>query len=98
MHSKNTTLGISIVGGFIASFLTFLLLPLYHMTGLTGQLIAGDQAANRQFPTTLNMMHAALDGSNPMITNLSSFSWWVMVLCGAILASFILFKLLRRYA
>ncbi len=89
---------VSIVGGFAASFLSFFVTT---YTGgshsLGGQLLAGDPTINRQFPSTLNTMHAALDGSDPIANALTSYTWWTAVVIGGIVASFVVFKLIRRY-
>ena len=91
-------IGISLLGGFSASFLAFSLTTMTgHFGALQGQLIAGDPAMNRELPTTFNEMHAALAGENPMVNAMSNYSWWVAVMLGGIVAAFIIFKLMRRY-
>ena len=52
---------------------------------------------NRELPTTFNEMHAALAGENTMVNAMSNYSWWVAVMLGGIVASFLVFKLMRRY-
>ena len=64
---------------------------------MRGQLVAGDPTVNREFPTTLNTMHAAMDGQDSVIGALGSYGFWVAVVIGGILASFALFKLVRNY-
>ena len=97
-HHKAIEVIVSVAGGFAASFLTFTVTSFTQTQGsMRGQLIAGDPTINRQFPTTLNMMHAALDGSDPIAGVLTGYAWWVAVIIGGIAASFIIFKLARRY-
>lgn len=97
-HHLSTEIIVSAIGGFAASFLTFTVMTVtQHQGSIRGQLVPGDQAVNREFPTTLNMMHAALDGSNPMANAMTSYAWWVTVVMGGIAASFLIFKLARRY-
>ncbi len=89
---------ISVFGGFASSFLAF---AVTTYTGgsrsLGGQLLAGDPTVNRQFPSTLNTMQAALEGSDPIASAMTSSSWWTAVVIGGIVASFVVFKLIRRY-
>lgn len=96
MHSKKTVLLLSIFCGFLCSFLLMLAAP--FLTGNYGaQLIAGDPKANSELPTTLNMMHAAMDGTNPVVGNLTSFGWWIAVTMLGIIATAVFFKVLRRF-
>ncbi len=92
-------LGLSLIGGFAASFLAFSFSTYTQHFGVIqkGQLVAGDVVANRELPTTLNAFRSAADGSNPLIASLTSTSWWVAVMMGGFVAAFILFKWMRRY-
>ncbi len=97
-HPLADTIG-SIIGGFGISFLVFTgQVMMQSSKNFRGQLLAGDPAANRDLPTTLNAMRSIQDGSSPILQAMSSYAWWVAVLIGAAIASVILLKLLRRYA
>lgn len=89
----------ALVGGFAASFLTFVVTTYtqYYGHNMQGQLLAGDPTMNREFPTTLNTMHAAMDGQNPVLESMSSYGWWTLVIIGGLIAAFIILKLMRRY-
>ena len=89
---------VSIAGGFSASFLTFFIATYGTTASQRGQLLAGDATLNKNYPTTLNMMHGAMDGTNPILQSMSSYGWWTLVLAGGLLAAFILVKMLRRFA
>lgn len=96
--TKRSRTILSIVGGFAASFLTFLFSAYTRGLGsMRGQLVAGDATANRELPTTLNMMHGAFDASDPVIAALSSYTWWTVVLIFGCIASFVLLRVTRRY-
>jgi hypothetical protein len=95
-HHTALEVTLSLLGGFVASFTAFTI-NTYHNASLQGQLLAGDPTLNRQMPTTLNAMKGIGDGSDPMISALTSFGWWTAVLIGGVFASFIVFKLMRRY-
>lgn len=99
MHiGRSHHLLLSIVSGFTASFLTFAVATYSQIHGgIQGQLLAGDPTANRQYPTTLNAMKGTLDGSNSMVGALGSYGFWLTVILGGIVASFVAFKMLRRY-
>lgn len=96
-HHMSLEIAVSVIGGFAASFLTFTVAP--YMSGARhgAQLIAGDPSVNRELPTTLNMMQRALDGQNPVLSSLGNYGWWVAVVLGGIIASFIIFRMTRRY-
>ena len=98
-HSK-LDLPIAIVGGFLASFLTFVV-STYQQAGMgvfqLGQLLAGDPVANRAEPTTLNTLQAAMHGEDPLLTSMSSYEWWVAVMIGGLIAAALILKLMRRY-
>jgi len=64
---------------------------------MQGQLLAGDPTANREFPTTLNTMHAAMDGQSSVLNAMGSYGFWIAVTIGGVVASFIIFRLARRY-
>ncbi len=98
MHrSRVTDLLISIVGGFLSSLSTLLLIPYLRPGQFTGQIVAGNQAANRELPTTLNMMHAAMDGTNTIASDITSYGMWVAVLIGTMIGSVVIFRILRQY-
>lgn len=99
MHiGRSHHLPISIISGFTASFLTFTVAQYVNISGgLRGQLMAGDPTLNRQLPSTLNAMKGAIDGSDSMVSSLTSYGFWMTVLLGGIVASFVAFKMLRRY-
>lgn len=96
-HSK-LDVPIAIVGGFFASFLTFMVAA-YQTTNSTflSQLLAGDPVANREFPTTLNTLQAAVNGEDPLLTSMSSYGWWIAVMIGGLIAAAVILKLMRRY-
>lgn len=97
-HHTAVDAAISIIGGFAASFLTFSITAYSeYSSSMRGQLIAGDPTLNRQYPTTLSMMQSGIDGTNPILQSMSSYGWWMAVLIGAIVAAFIIFRLIRRY-
>jgi len=88
----------SILGGFAASFLTFTVTTYTRVSrGLGGQLLAGDPAANRELPTTLNMMKDAADGTDPTIQAMSSYGFWIAVTIGTLIAAPIVYRLMRRF-
>lgn len=89
---------LALAGGFLLSFGTMLVLPLLRSNSLTGQLLAGDPTVNRQYPTTLNMVHASISGQSTMLHNLGSMGWWMMVMVGTIVGAFFFLALLRRVA
>lgn len=88
---------ISVIGGFAASFFVFAASTYVQLGGMRGQLVAGNQNVNRQYPSTLNAFQGAIDGTNPMMQSFTSYGFWLMVILGGIVASFILFKMARRY-
>lgn len=95
-HRSRTIL--SIVGGFTASFLTFLFFAYTCGLGsMRGQLVAGDATENGKLPTTLNTLHGAFNGTDPVIAALSSYAWWTTVLLVGCIASFVLLRITRRY-
>lgn len=97
-HHTGLQAAISIVGGFAASFLAFSVTTYTQQYGgMHGQLLAGDPSANRELPTTLNAMRSAADGSNPILHAMTSYGWWTAVVIGGMIASVIVFKLMRRY-
>lgn len=89
---------VSIISGFAASFLTFVVTA-YHQSGrsLGGQLVSGDPRDSAQFPSTYNMLKGAVDGSNPLASAMANDLWWMMVVIGGIVAAFIIFKVRQRY-
>ena len=91
-------IALSAVGGFAASFTAFVVTTyMQHSRALQGQLLAGDPTQNRQFPTTLNTMHAAMDGQNSILGSMGTYGFWVAVTIGAVIAGLIIFKMMRRY-
>lgn len=96
-HHTVGQIATSVAGGFAASFLAFSVTTFTQSYGMKGQLLAGDPTVNRQMPTTLNAMQGAMDGSNPMMHAMTSYAWWIMVVCGGIIAAFIILKMMRRY-
>ena len=95
-HSR-LDLPIAVVGGFFASFLAVVLSIIESSSDLRGQLLAGDPAANRAFPTTLNSMQAAIDGNDPILSAMGSYGFWTLVVIGGFFATFVILKLMRRY-
>ncbi|MEQ1849931.1 MAG: hypothetical protein ABL890_05085 [Candidatus Peribacteraceae bacterium] len=89
---------VAVVGGFIASFLAFAATTVQRTDYLQGQLLAGDPELNKDLPTTLNTIHAAMDGNDPLLQAMGSYAWWIMVLIGAAIAAVIILKLMRQYA
>lgn len=97
-HHLGIEIAVSVIGGFAASFLTFVVTTYTRGgPGLQGQLLAGDPTANREFPTTLNTMHAAMDGQSSVLSAMGSYGFWIMVTIGAVIAAMIIFRLARRY-
>ncbi len=97
-HHRSLAIGISVIGGFLASFTTFAItVSTKHFGSMRGQLVAGDSAGSREMPTTLNMMNAAMDGQSPILNAMGSYGFWVMVTIGAVAAGFIIFTFARRY-
>ncbi len=95
-HHRGIEICCSAAGGFLASFLVFLVAATQSRV-FQGQLIAGDPNVNKQYPTTLNTMQSALSGGNPIASAMTSYTWWICVVIGGIFFSFIVFKLVRRY-
>ncbi len=89
---------IAIMGGFSSSFIALVMVMYTRADSITGQLLAGDPSANKEYPTTLNTMQGAMDGSDAIMNAMGSFTWWTMVMIGAVAASFIILKLMRKYA
>lgn len=89
---------IALIGGFFASFLAFATLTVQNTDYFQAQLMAGDPAANRTLPTTLHTLQGAMDGTDPLIAAMGSYAWWILVMIGALVAAFIILKLMRRYA
>ena len=100
MHSPHPKLDIAIalVGGLLSSFLAFAATTVQRTNYLEGQLIAGDPALNKNLPTTLNTMQAAMDGNDPLLIAMGSYVWWIMVMVGGLIAAFFILKMMRRYA
>ncbi len=97
-HHLGIEVAVSVVGGFLASFTAFAFTTYTrNMGSMQGQLVAGDPTKNREFPTTLNTMHAAMNGQDSLLNAMGSYGFWVMVTIGAVIAGFIIFKLARRY-
>ena len=98
-NHRATEMTIAVVGGFAASFIAFSLNTYTQYSGaaMKGQLLAGDPTANRAFPTTINTIQAAMSGSDPMVSALTSYGWWTGVIVGTAFAAFIILKLMRRY-
>ncbi len=98
-HHLSLEIAVSILGGFTASFLAFVTVTYtqHYNAFLRSQLLAGDPAKNREFPTVLNTMHAAMNGENPIVQSMGSYGWWFLVVIGGIIASCIVFRLARRY-
>jgi hypothetical protein len=97
-HHLGLEIAVSAIGGFAASFLTFTVTSFTQNNGaMQGQLIAGDPNINKEFPTTLNTMHAVMDGQNSMLGTMSSYGFWTAVMIGSVFAALIIFKLARRY-
>ncbi len=97
-HHRGIEISVSVIGGFAVSLLTFTITTVtrnYH--AIQGQLLAGDPTQNREFATSLNSMQASMVGENPMLNSMGSYGWWLMVLVGGLMVSFIFFKLVRRY-
>lgn len=98
MHiGRNHHALLSVLGGLVTSFVAFSFATMRTTSQYSGQLMAGDQAANRAFPTTLNTMQSAMDGTNPLLQAMSSYGWWVLVIVGGLVAAPILFRLTRRF-
>jgi hypothetical protein len=97
-HHRTLEMAISMVGGFAASFLTFLFASTTRLGGpIGGQLVAGDPAINAQFPTTLHTIQNTVGGNSSIMSAMTSYGWWVgVVICGFI-GTIIIFKLMRRY-
>lgn len=98
-HHLGREIAVSVVGGFAASFMAFVVSTSTQNYGknMQGQLLAGDPAANREFPTTLNTMYSAMNGQSSVLNAMGSYGFWIAVVIGGIIASFIIFKLARRY-
>ncbi|MBP7113884.1 MAG: hypothetical protein KBA40_00350 [Candidatus Peribacteraceae bacterium] len=98
-HHLGREIAVSVVGGFAASFMAFVVntYTQNYGKGIQGQLLAGDPSANREFPTTLNTMHAAMDGQSSVLNAMGSYGFWIAVMIGGVIASFIIFRLARRY-
>lgn len=96
-HHLGIQIAVSAIGGFAASFLAFAVTTYTRGQSLQGQLLAGDPAKNREFPTTLNTMHAAMDGQNSLLSAMGSYGFWIAVMIGAVIAALVIFRLARRY-
>ncbi len=97
-HRMALRIALSAIGGFATSFTAFVVTTyMQHSTSLQGQLLAGDPTQNKEFPTTLNTMHAVMDGQNSILGSMGTYGFWVAVTMGAVIAGFIIFKMMRRY-
>jgi len=99
-HSPHPTLDllIALTGGFFASFLTFVTATIQSSPALRSQLLAGGPALNKDAPTTLNTIHTVMDGNDPILTAMSSYAWWIIVIAFGLVAAFVILKFMRRYA
>lgn len=93
----NSHLTTSLLGGFLSGFITTVFVQLNTSHIYLGQLLAGNQAVNRTMPTTLNALKTVTDGTDPMITGLTSMGFWVTFAVLSVIASGVLFKWMRRY-
>lgn len=97
-HHLAIEVAVSAIGGFVASFLAFTVTTYtQHSGSMKGQLLAGDPTQNREFPTTLNTMHAAMDGQSSILGAMGTYGFWIAVTFGAIIAGLIIFQVMRRY-
>lgn len=90
-------LTLSALGGIVAGFTTTIFIQFNTSHIYLGQLLAGNQTVNRTMPTTLNALKTVTDGTDPMITGLTSMGFWVTFIVLSIIASGVLFKWMRRY-
>jgi hypothetical protein len=49
-------------------------------------------------PTTLNALKTVTDGTDPMITGLTSMSFWITFVVLSVISSVVLLKWMRRFA
>lgn len=87
------------LSGFGVSFVSFVLWGYVRMSGkdFQGQLIAGDPSVNNQFPTTYNTMGDIVGGTNAIANGMFGYAWWIAVIVGGLLATWLLLKFTRRY-
>jgi hypothetical protein len=98
MHlGRSHHIALSVVSGFTASFLVMIAASTGQYGGMQGQLVAGDPNLNRELPTTLNAMKGVVSGTDPLLTSMGSYGFWLTVILGGIVASFVALKMLRRY-
>ena len=91
-------LALSALGGIVAGFLATLFVELNASNMYLGQLLAGNQTVNRTMPTTLNALKTVTDGTDPMITGLTSMSFWITFVVLSVISSVVLLKWMRRFA
>lgn len=97
-HSASEIAG-SVIGGFGISFLVFGSQVILQSSKVQrAQLLAGDPTANRDMPTTLNAVRAVTEGTSPMLQAMGSYVWWIAVIVGGLIATYVLLKMIRRYA
>jgi|GEM_PF-1449050 len=97
-HHRGIEIALATLGGFAASFLALAFtVTSRSFRSLSGQLLAGNPEANREFPTTLNTMQSAIEGGNPILRSMTSYGWWVAIIILGVLCSLILLKLVRKY-
>lgn len=94
-HHTHRTL--ATLGGIIAGFMATLFIEFNSSKIYLGQLLAGNQTVNRTMPTTLNALKTVTDGTDPMITGLTSMSFWVTFVVLSIISSAVLLRWMRRY-
>lgn len=83
-------------GGMASSFAAFLVFTAMQSgTAMRGQLVAGDPAVNRQYPTTLGSMQASLTGENAIAGAMSSYVWWIGVVIGGVVLTWVFLRLLQ---
>jgi hypothetical protein len=95
--SAHFHLTLSALGGIVAGFITTVFVNQSQSQIYLGQLLAGNQTVNRTMPTTLNALKTVTDGTDPMITGLTSMGFWVTFAVLSVIASGVLFRWMRRF-
>lgn len=97
--STRIRLILAVLGGFTASFLALVgNTYLQFNDQFRSQLLAGDPSLNKDYPTTLNTMHGAMDAGTAVSQMLGSTVFWVLIGFGTLLGAWILFRVMQRYA
>lgn len=97
-HHTATEIVGSAIGGFALSFLILSSqVILQSSKNFQAQLLAGDTTTHPDLPSAINAMRSVGQGTDPIMRAMTSYAWWIVVIVGAVIASFALLKIMRKY-